>query len=59
MNHSYDKVWEALVILYGVSNPYTESKGINSRIEKIMGGNIEALLEELSIDEQKIYKQKA
>lgn len=30
--HNYDKILEALVILEGISTPYTLNKGINKRI---------------------------
>jgi hypothetical protein len=57
--HSYDKVWEALVILYGVSTPYTQSRNINTKIESMMGGNLEALLGELTLDDQQLCHIKA
>lgn len=54
--HNYDKILEALVILEGISTPYTINKGINKRIEGIMGGSLENLFDGMSLDEQGEYK---
>ena len=46
----FDKVWEALVIMWNVENEYTKTKGINEKINQIRAGNCEKMLESLSVE---------
>lgn len=34
-------------------NDYTEARGINKKIDQIMGGSLEALMDGLTVDEKK------
>lgn len=49
------KVWEAMVILWGVENDFTRSRGINYRINEIRDGNCEKMLGTLSLEDKEVY----